>query len=413
MVKDFDAKLKEFAHLLVDVGLNVQPGQTPYISASIEAAPLARLCVEACYDRGARNVIMEYVDDVVSRQRYLRADEAVFSEFPPYAKARLDWFVEKKSPSLSILGSDPELFKNVDPARIQAAQRAAGEPAKPYRDAMMANRFQWCAGSYPTAAWARKVFPGLPEDAALDALWEAMFAVCRITGDGRAVERWRAHMEATTRRAKILNDYNFKFLRYSNALGTDLTIELPEDHIWAGACDYTPEGVRFVPNMPTEEIFTAPRWDGVNGRVYAALPLALDGSLVKGFWMDFQDGRIVDVHAEEGEEQLRASINIDEGSRYLGEVALVQYDSPIRNTGLLFYETLFDENASCHLAYGAAYPECVRGGNEMSEEEQKAAGLNQSMNHVDFMVGTRDLSIVGVTHGGTEVPVFVDGNFAF
>ncbi len=413
MVKDFDAKLKEFAHLLIDVGMNVQPGQTPRIEGFVEAAPLVRLCVEACYDRGARNVVADWGDDFVTRQQFLRADETVFSEYPSYMKAKVDWLLENQCPRLSIAGSNPELLKGVDPARMQARRRVAGAATKDYFDAMMANRFQWCVGSYPTPAWAQKVFPDLPEDEALDALWEAMFSVCRITGDGKAVERWQAHMEATTRRAKILNDYNFKFLRYSNSLGTDLTIELPEDHIWAGACDYTPEGVRFVPNMPTEEIFTAPRWDGVNGRVYAALPLALNGNMVKDFYMDFKDGRIVDVHAEEGEEHLRASIDIDEGSHYLGEVALVQYDSPIRNTGLLFYETLFDENASCHLAFGAAYPECIRGGNDMSEEEQKAAGLNQSMNHVDFMVGTEDLSIVGVTHDGTEVSVFVNGNFAF
>lgn len=413
MVKDFDAKLKEFAHLLVDVGLNVQPGQTPRISSGVEFAPLTRLCVEACYDRGARDVLVDWSDDFINRQKYLRADEAVFSEVPPYQKAKVDWMLEKKAPNLSIVGGDPELLKGVDPGRIQTWQRVAGEATKPYSDAMTANQFQWCVGSYPTAVWAKKVFPDLPEDEALDALWDAVFSVCRITGDGKAVERWQAHTGATARRAEILNGYNFKLLRYANSLGTDLTVELPENHIWAGACDRTPEGTAFVPNIPTEEIFTAPRRDGVNGRVYAALPLALHGNLIKNFWFDFKDGRIADVHAEEGEEHLRASIDLDEGSRYLGEVALVQYDSPIRNTGVLFYETLFDENASCHLAFGSAYPECVKGGGDMSEEEQRAAGLNQSINHVDFMVGTEDLSIVGVTRSGEEVPVFTDGNFAF
>ena len=190
------------------------------------------------------------------------------------------------------------------------------------------------------------------------------------------------------------------------------TIELPENHVWAGGSDRTNTNVDYVANMPTEEIFTAPRFDGVNGRVYSSLPLALNGNLVKDFYMDFKDGKIVDVHAEEGEEYLRNSITIDEGASYLGEVALVPYDSPINNTGILFYNTLFDENASCHLAYGSAYPNCVKGGEKMSEEDQKKAGLNQSMNHVDFMVGTRDLSIVGTTHDGREVPVFVNGNFA-
>ena len=227
------------------------------------------------------------------------------------------------------------------------------------------------------------------------------------------MERWKEHVAATARRCKALNDYQFKTLHYTNSLGTDLTIRLPENHVWAGGSDRTPEGVEFVANIPTEEVFTAPRWDGVDGRVYAALPLAMDGNLVKAFYMDFTDGRIVDVHAAEGEEYLRQAIDTDEGARYLGEVALVPYDSPIRNTGILFFNTLFDENASCHLAFGEAYPSSVRGGEDMSEEEQKAAGLNRSMTHVDFMVGTSDLSGVGTTHDGEEIPVFVNGNFAF
>ena len=225
--------------------------------------------------------------------------------------------------------------------------------------------------------------------------------------------RWKEHIEATARRAKILNDYNFKSLHYTNSLGTDLTIRLPDRHVWMGGADATPAGVEFVANMPTEELFTAPRWDGVDGRVYAALPLALNGNLVRDFYLDFRNGKIVDVHAGEGEEVLKNSINLDEGSSYLGEVALVPYDSPIRNTGVLFYNTLFDENASCHLAFGSAYPNCVKGGEKLDEKGQKAAGLNQSMNHVDFMVGTTDLSITGSTWDGREIPVFVEGNFAF
>ena len=406
MVKDFQAKLSEYARLLVEMGMNVQPGQTPRIAAPVDCAPLARLCVEAAYDCGARDVLMDWTDDFVARQHYLKADEAVFSEFPTYLTAKFDWLLEHECPALSITGSDPELFQGVDPARIQAWQRASAQPTKPYYDAMSANRFQWSIGAYPTRAWAEKVFPDQKGEAAIDALWEAIFSVCRITGDGKGVERWRAHIEATARQAKILNGYNFKSLHYTNSLGTDLTIQLPDRHVWMGGADATPAGVDFVANMPTEEIFTAPRWDGVDGRVYAALPLALDGNLVRDFYLDFRNGKIVNVHAEEGEEVLRHSINLD-------EVALVPYDSPIRNTGILFYNTLFDENASCHLAFGSAYPNCVKGGEELDEKGQKAAGLNQSLNHVDFMVGTRDLSIVGCTHDGREVPVFVDGNFAF
>ena len=413
MVKNFEAKLNEYARLLVEVGMNVQPGQTPRVAAPVECAPLARLCVQAALDCGARDVLMDWTDDFVTRQRYLKADEAVFSEFPAYQKAKFDWMVEQGCTALSITGSDPEMLKGVDPARIQAWQRTSAQPTKGYMDAMRADRFQWSIGAHPTRAWAEKVFPGKTGEEAMDALWEAIFSVCRITGDGKGVERWKEHIQAVTRRTELLNGYNFRSLHYANALGTDLTIVLPEGHVWAGAAGRSQAGVEFVPNIPTEEIFTAPRWDGVNGRVYAALPLALNGNLVRDFYLDFQGGRIVNVHAEEGEDVLKNSIAMDEGSSYLGEVALVPYDSPIRSTGILFYNTLFDENASCHLAFGAAYPSCVKGGEQLDEKGQKAAGLNQSMNHVDFMVGTADLSIVGTTHDGREVPVFVNGNFAF
>ncbi len=413
MVPNFEAKLQEYAHLLVEVGLNVQPGQTPSIESNVEYVPLTRQCVAACYDCGARDVVAYYGDDFSTREAFLRADEAVFSEYPSYMKARVDWYLEQKSPRLSFTGSNPELLKGVDPARIQARRKVSGPATKAYFDAMTANRFQWCVGAHPTLAWAEKVFPGKRGNEAIDALWDAIFSVCRITGDGKAVERWKAHAAAAKKRIELLNSYQFASLHYTNALGTDLTVRLPDNHLWAGATDHTPQGVEFLPNIPTEEIFTAPRWDGVDGRVYSALPLAMDGNLIRNFYMDFKDGRIVDVHAEEGEEFLRRALEVDEGARYLGEVALVPYDSPIRNTGILFYNTLFDENASCHLAFGAAYPSCVKGGEDLSEAEQKAAGLNQSMTHVDFMVGTQDLSIVGAAHDGKETPVFVNGNFAF
>ena len=413
MVENFDAKLNEYAHLLVDIGVNVQPGQTVRLQSGVDCASLARKCAAVCYDRGAREVVMDWYDDTIARLRYLRADEAVFSDFPAYRKAEADWFLEKQSPVLSIIGSDPELFKGVDPRRIQTWQRVSGENVKAYDDAISASKFQWAIGAHPNPAWAKKAFPDLPEAKAMDALWDAIFSVCRITGDGKAVERWQEHIAAMARRCEVLNGYDFKSLRYTNSLGTDLTVQLPENHVWQGGSEKSAGGVEFVANIPTEEIFTAPKWDGVNGRVYAALPLALDGNLVKDFYLDFQGGRIVDVHAAEGEEILRRSVDLDEGSHYLGEAALVPYDSPIRSKGILFYETLFDENASCHLAFGSSYPTCVKGGADMTEDEQKAAGLNQSINHVDFMVGTADLSIVGTTHDGKEVPVFVNGNFAF
>jgi aminopeptidase len=413
MIDNFDAKLMEYAHLLVEVGMNLQPGQTPRISGSVEAAPLVRLCVQAALDVGARDVIVDWSDDFVSRQRYLKADEAVFSEFPPYLQAQFDYMTENSCPRLAVIGSDPEMLKGVAPARIQAWQRTSGAATLEYYNAMEAGKFQWSIGAYATPVWAKKVFPALNQEAAVEALWEAIFKTCRIAGDGKTVEAWKQHNALMTQRCQKLMDYNFKTLHYTNSLGTDLTITLPENHVWAGGSELSQNGIEFVANIPTEEIFTAPQYNGVNGRVYAALPLALDGNLVKDFYMDFQDGKIVSVHAEEGEEFLKAAIALDEGASYLGEVALVPYDSPIRATNILFYNTLFDENASCHLAFGSAYPNCVKGGELKTSEEQKQLGLNQSITHNDFMVGTKDLSIIGTTHDGREIPVFVDGNFAF
>ena len=413
MMENFEAKLNEYAHLLVEIGMNVQPGQTPRIAGSIDCAPLMRLCAQAALDLGARDVIVDWTDDFVTRQRYLKADAQVFSEFPSYLKEKFDYMTAHNNPVLSIDSSDPQLLQGVDPQRIQAWRRISGSSLRGYYDAMTAGKFQWAIGAYPTAAWAQKVFPDLSAADAIDALWNAIFATCRISGNGTAVARWREHVDTCARRCKTLNDYNFKALHYQNALGTDLTITLPESHIWQGGSEFSADGVEFVANMPTEEVFTAPQWNGVNGRVYAALPLAMDGNLIQDFYLDFKDGKIVGVHAETGEEYLRAATQVDEGASYLGEVALVPYDSPIRNTGLLFYNTLFDENASCHLAFGSAYPNCVKGGETLDAQGQKALGLNQSITHVDFMVGTKDLSITGITHDGNEIPVFVDGNFAF
>ena len=394
MIENFAAKLKEYAHLLVEVGMNLQKGQTPRLTAPVECAELARMCVEVCYECGAREVILDWNDDFITRLRYLHADSETFSDFPAYMKAKFDWMLDKNCPLLHIIGDDPEMLKGVESERILAWQRVSGAATKPFHDALNANRMQWSIGAHPTKAWAVKVFPHMSEAEAIDALWEAIFSVCRITGDGKCVERWKEHVDATARRAKILNDYAFESLRYTNSLGTDLSITLPENHIWAGGADVSEKGVPFVANIPTEEIFTAPRWNGVNGRVYASMPLALDGNLVEDFYMDFKDGKILDVHARSGEEYLRASIATDEGSSYLGEVALVSCDSPIKQTGILFYNTL-------------------RGGEKLDDEGQKALGLNISINHVDFMVGTDDLSIVGRTHDGREIPVFIDGKFAF
>lgn len=410
---DFQKKLQEYAHLLVETGLNLQSGQTVNLTSDVNCAPLARLCAQYAYDRGAKDVIVDWRDDAMTRAYYLHADDELFDQVYPWMKPKWDELSRLEAPRLVILGSDPEALAGVDPSRIVRAQRASSPVTRAYFDAMTANRFQWCIGAYATPAWAKKVFPDLPEGEAVAALWEKIFAAVRVTGDGTAPEKWAAHTAAQSRMVEALNSYAFVSLHYQNSLGTDFTVGLPENHYWAGGaeeCRSLP-GVEFVANMPTEEVFTLPHRDKAEGRVYAAMPLVLNGNLVDKFWLEFKGGKIVDLHAEVGEEYLREAIALDDGASHLGEVALVPYHSPIRDTGILFYETLFDENAACHLAFGDAYP-CISGAEGKSKEELLALGANDSNTHVDFMVGTADLSITGLTHDGREIAVFRDGDFA-
>ena len=270
----------------------------------------------------------------------------------------------------------------------------------------------WVADGEDVVSWARKVFPELDEEAAMERLWEEIFKAVRITEDGDAVAEWRAHCERIEGYAKRMTEFDFAELHYKNSIGTDLTVKMPENHMWLAGGDYC-KGVKFVANMPTEEVFSAPLRTGVDGTLVAAKPLVLNGNVIEGIRFRFENGRIVDIHADKGEETLRAEVELDEGSHYLGEIALVPYDSPISNSGILFFNTLFDENAACHFAFGEAYPACIKGGDDLSEDELKAAGINAESNtHVDFMVGTKDLEIVGTTRGGRRIKVFENGNFA-
>ncbi len=410
-MQDLQKKFASFAELAVRVGVNVQKGQTLVISCPVDCAWFARLLVRAGYDAGAREVVMRWNDDAVTRQKYLCADSAVFDECPAWVQHLYKDYAAEGAAVISVSSSDPENLKGVDPQLVQRANRATGAALKSYWDAMMSNAFAWCVISVPTTAWARKVFPGCAEDEAVDKLWQAIFHASRITDD--PVAAWKEHLAALSSRRDALNALKLTRLHYQNSRGTDLTIELPEKSCWMSAPDKTKAGVSFVANMPTEEIFTLPRKDGVNGVVVASRPLVLYGDLVKDFSLTFKDGKIVSVEAAQGRELLERAITQDEGSSYLGEVALVPVRSPISDTGLLFYNTLFDENASCHLAFGSAYP-CFEDADTASMETLTARGMNQSPStHEDFMVGTADLSIIGVTADGREVPVFSGGNFAF
>lgn len=406
-----EQKLKEYAALLAQVGLNIQPGQRLVISSPVECAYFARLCASAAYDVGCREVVMNWHDDALAREKYLRADSSVFDEVPLWRQHFFNDHANEGAAYLAISAEDPENLKGVDPDRLVRAQRAGGKALADFYRLQMSSGFPWCIASIPIPSWATRVFPDVPEDEAMAKLWEAIFHTMRINGDGKSAQRWQQHIEQLAERKEKMNALNFKSLHYTNALGTDLTVELPEGHIWESGDDVTQKGQTFVANMPTEELFTAPLRTGINGVVYASMPLVNDGNIIDGFRFAIRDGKIVEAVAQKGQEFLEAAISVDEGACYFGEVALVPYDSPISNLKLLFYNTLFDENAACHIAFGEAYP-CIEGGRDMTKEQLKEKGLNDSITHVDFMIGTKDLQIVGTTYDGREIPVFVDGNFA-
>ena len=406
-----EEKLQEYARLLVRVGLNVQRGQTLVISSPVECAYFARLCAAEAYAVGCKEVVMNWHDDALGRMKYLYADDAVFDDVPLWRRHFFNDYAQEGAAYLAISASDPENLKGVDGSRIIRAQQASGKALKEFDRLQMCSGFPWCIASIPIPSWAKTVFPDDGEERAMERLWDAIFRAVRISGDGKAVEKWQAHLKTLHARMEKLNALKFKSLHYTNALGTDLTVELPEGHIWEAGNDVTLSGQEYIANIPTEELFTSPLKTGVNGVVYASLPLVHDGNIIDGFHFVVKDGKIVEARARQGEETLQAAIAVDEGASYFGEVALVPYDSPISNQKILFYNTLFDENAACHIAFGEAYP-CLEGGQKMSKEELKARGLNDSITHVDFMVGTADLTITGTTRDGREVPIFVNGNFA-
>ena len=404
-------KLHEYAALLIRIGLNIQKGQRLVISSPVECAYFARLCAEEAYAAGCREVVMNWHDDATARLKYLYADDEIFDTVPLWRRHFFNDHALEGAAYLAISASDPENFRGVEHSRIVRAQQASGKALKDFDRLQMCGGFPWCIASVPIPSWAKTVFPDVSEEEAMEQLWDAIFASVRISGDGTCVEKWHQHLATLHNRVEKLNALNFRSLHYTNSLGTDLTVELPEGHIWEAGNDVTLSGQEYVANMPTEELYTSPLKTGVNGVVYASMPLVHDGSIIDGFHFVVRDGKIVEAHAQKGEETLRGAISVDEGASYFGEIALVPYDSPISNQKILFYNTLFDENAACHIAFGEAYP-CLQGGQKMTKEELKAHGLNDSITHVDFMIGTPDLSIVGTTHDGREVPVFVNGNFA-
>ncbi|SDP62749.1 aminopeptidase [Selenomonas ruminantium] len=403
--------LKKYAELVVKVGVNIQRDQILVINTPIECAEFAREISKAAFAAGAHDVVMSWGDEQSAHIRFEHGSKELFTEFPEWRVKFCQGYAEQGAAFVSIAARDPQIFSDIDPEKLKLANQAAGAALLEYRERLMSNRNTWCVVSVPTKGWATKVFPEDTEEAAVEKLWQAIFQTVRIGEDVDTVAQWRQHTEFLQKAANFLNEQEFVKLHYKNSIGTDLTIELPAGHIWSGGAEKSELGTVFVANMPTEEVFSLPKRDGVNGTVVASKPLNYNGNLIEGFKLTFKDGKVTAYSAEKGEEILKGLLETDEGASYLGEVALVPFDSPISQSGILFYNTLFDENASCHLALGKAYPTCIKGGEHMDSVTLLQHGVNDSLVHEDFMVGTRDLEIIGTTADGREIKIFEQGNF--
>lgn len=402
--------LRNYARLIARVGANVQKGQEVSLTAGLDQPEFVKLLVEECYRAGAKKVRVEWVYDPLQKTHARWQKLPVLSTVEEWEKAKLQHMVDTLPVRIYLESSDPDGLAGIDPKFFKAMQ-ARALVQKPYRDAID-NRHQWCIAAVPGEAWAKKLYPKLTKHQAVEQLWKDILFTSRADGED-PVAAWEAHNRDLTARRDHLNALRLRELRYSASNGTDFKVGLmPRGRFQAGA-DTTLQGVTFDPNIPTEEVFTSPDRRTAEGIVYATKPLSFQGQLVENFSLRFENGRAVEVKAEKGQEVLEYIVNMDEASHYLGECALVPKESPIHASGLLFYNTLFDENAACHLALGAGFNECVEGFQDMTNAQLYELGVNDSISHTDFMIGADDLNIDGVTAEGQVVPIFRDGTWAF
>lgn len=404
-------RLKKYAHLLVREGLGLTEGQELVVEAAVEAVSFVRDVVAAGYAEGAGHVTVVWSDEAVTRMEYENVPKDWFERVPEWRVKQMNGLAEQGAAFLWLDGDDPDGMAGVDQAKVAARRKASNTQCDVWRHGLDFGLNAWCIGGVSTRAWAQKVFPDLGPHAAVVELWEAILSVARVTDDPQSA--WETHNATLEKNKRSLNRRHFDALHYvSESNGTDLVIGLSPRHIWDGGAAETQGGVRFFPNIPTEEVFTTPDRNRADGIVHSALPLVHNGSVVRDFWFRFEGGRVSDFGAAEGADVLEHILATDEGAARLGECALISKNTPIRESGLLFYNTLYDENASCHLALGMGFPECYEGGYDLSPTELEASGVNQSAQHVDFMIGTDDLDITGVTAKGEEVPVFIHGQWA-
>ncbi|HFO1101994.1 TPA: aminopeptidase [Staphylococcus aureus] len=413
ILTNYKEKLQQYAELLVKVGMNVQPKQPVFIRSSVETLELTHLIVEEAYRCGASDVRVVYSDPTLKRLKFENESVEHFAnhEIKSYdVEARMD-YVKRGAANLALISEDPDLMDGIDSQKLQAFQQQNARAFKGYMESVQKNQFPWVVAAFPSKAWAKRVYPELSVEEAYIKFIDEVFDIVRIDGND-PVENWRQHIANLSVYAQKLQQKNYHALHYVSE-GTDLTVGLAKNHIWEDATSYVNgKEQAFIANIPTEEVFTAPDRNRVDGYVTNKLPLSYNGTIIDQFKLMFKDGEIIDFSAEKGEAVLKDLINTDEGSRRLGEVALVPDDSPISNRNTIFYNTLFDENAACHLAIGSAYAFNIQGGTEMTVEEKIASGLNDSNVHVDFMIGSSDLTIYGIFEDGSKELVFENGIWA-
>lgn len=400
--------LKKYAHTLLKYGVNLQQDQTLVISVDVENKDFAVIVTEEAYELGAKEVVLNWRCSPIARQRLLHANESVLEKPANWIPEFYKQYIDDKAAFLSLISANPKALEGISTDRISLQSRNLNKVLSFYHTAIMNSSITWCVASVPTVLWANLLgYEGTDEEK-IDQLWATLLKLCRIEGV-EPKDTYRHHMAKLRHRCEALNKLDLKSLRYTCENGTDLLLELPEGHIWLGGEESSKDGTIFNANIPTEEVFSAPQYNGVNGVVHSTKPLIYHGNTISDFSFTFKEGKIVEYTAKEGYEVLKELVETDEGSHYLGEVALVDHFSPISQSNQIFYETLFDENASCHLAIGASYPTCLKNSDGLSEEELKERGLNHSLTHVDFMIGHEHMNIKGYTRDGQAVDVMIDG----
>ncbi len=403
-------KLERLAEVAVEVGVNLQEGQNLIVTSPMSALPFARLVAAAAYKKGARDVTFLFNDDEITLARYRHGTEAALDGAPEWLYKGFAEGLENNAARMAISAANPTLLSEQDPDKVSRVNRAALAASKPAMKYISNFDINWSIAAYPSAAWAKQVFPGVAEEEAIEKLANAIFAASRIDNND-PVAAWAKHNAELQSRSDWLNDMRFDALHFTGP-GTDLTVGLADDHLWTGGSAPSKNGVTCNPNIPTEEVFTTPHAQRVNGVVRSTKPLAHLGTIIDGIEVRFEDGKIVEAKATKGEAVFQKMISSDEGAARLGEVALVPHSSPISQTGILFYNTLFDENAACHIALGQCYAECIEGGHHLTKEEIVEKGGNQSIIHVDWMIGSAEIDIDGIKPDGTRVAVFRKGEWA-